>query len=85
MTLSGLIGIIFGIIVVLGGAISMIEIFLIEDIEDTLSAFNWYNKRNGIVRHIIDYCFLFLTIFMFFGFIFLICVFMKWGDTIILW
>lgn len=85
MTLSELIGIIFGLILVIGGAIFLIEIFLIDDIKDILSIFNWYNKRNKIVRHIIDYCFIFLVIFMFIGFVFLIIVFIKWGDTIILW
>lgn len=85
MTLSGLIQIIFIVIVVFGVIIFLIECFLIDDIEDVLSIFDWYNERNKIVQHIMDYCFLFFIIFMFIGFLFLICVFMEWGDTIILW
>lgn len=85
MTLSGLIWIIFGIMLILGWVIFIIEMFLIDDIEDILNIFDWYNKKNAIVRHIMDYCFLFLVIFVFIGVVFLITVFIKWGDTIILW
>ncbi len=59
MTLSGLIAIIFAFIIIFGGIICAIEFFVIDDIEDILSTFDWYNERNKIVRHILDYCFFF--------------------------
>ncbi len=85
MTLTGLVTIMFAILVVVIIVVFIMKLCFCPLAHDILEDFLWYKNSTKIWRHVYQYIFSFGLIAFFIAFLISICFLAEWGNTIILW
>lgn len=85
MTLTGLVIIMFAILVVVTIVVFIMELCFCPLAHDILEDFLWYKNSTKIGQHVYQYIFSFGLIALFIAFLISVCFLAEWGNTIILW